>query len=129
MMADQKAADPSLPAGLPKTCGINHVFLSVNDLARSKPFYAALMPRLGYPAAHDFGNVLGWSGSGGSIWLKQADPRYTGESFSKDRVGLCEVAFNAENRAQIDSLAREVASFGGRILDPPRDYPEYVKVD
>lgn len=126
-MANQKAADPSLPAGIPNTGGINHVFLTVNDLARSKPFYAALMPRLGYPTAHDFGNILGWSCSSGSIWLKQADPRYAGESFSKDRVGLCEVAFNAESRGQVDSLARNVASFGGRILDPPREYPEYVK--
>jgi len=125
--AKPEAVRASRPAKTPKTGGVNHVFLTVNDLARSKPFYAALMPRLGYPAAHDFGNVLGWSGTGGSIWLKQADPRYAGETFSKDRVGLCEVAFNAEYRAQVDSLAHDIESFGGRILDPPREYPEYVK--
>jgi predicted lactoylglutathione lyase len=64
---------------------------------------------------------------GGSFWLKEADPRYAGEIFSKDRVGLCEVAFNAESRAQVDALAREIKIFGGRILNSPREYPEYVK--
>lgn len=120
-------ASPSVKTpAIPKTGGINHVILNVNDLARSKPFYAALMPRIGYPTALEFGNFLGWYGNGCSFWLKQADPRYAGETFSKDRVGLCEVAFNAESRAQIDSLARDLESFGGRILDPPREYPEYA---
>ena len=106
--------------------GVHHVFLTVNDLKRSRPFYAALMPRLGFPDPHDFGTVLGWSGAGGSFWLKQADPRYAGDTFSKDRVGLCEVAFRAEGRTQIDALAADVPKWGGRILDQPREYPEYM---
>jgi glyoxylase I family protein len=108
------------------TGGVHHVFLTVNDLKRSRPFYAALMPRLGFPEPHDFGAVLGWSGAGGSFWLKQADPRYSGDTFSKDRVGLCEVAFRAEGRAQIDALAADVPKWGGRIIDPPKEYPEYM---
>src|SRR5207253_2392557 len=63
---------------------------------------------------------------GGSVWIQQADPRYAGDTFSKDRVGLCEVAFRAESRAQVDALARDVAAWGGTILHPPREYPEYV---
>jgi glyoxylase I family protein len=122
---------------MPETGAIHHVILTVNDLARSKAFYAALMPRLGYPDVYDLGGFLGWSckrgrfrpcnAGGGSFWLKQADPIHTNESFSKDRVGLCELAFNAENRAQVDSLAHDIESFGGRILNLPREYPEYVK--
>jgi glyoxylase I family protein len=115
-------------AASPKTGGVHHVFLSVKDLARSRAFYAALMPRLGYPGVSDFegGPVVGWYGSGGSFWIKPADARYAGDAFSKDRVGLCEVAFRAESRAQVDALARDVAAWGGTILDPPREYPEYV---
>ena len=118
---------PPTEAPVPPTGGVHHVFLAVNDLARSRPFYAALMPRLGYPGTSDEGGpVAGWWGACGSFWLKQADPRYAGATFSKDRVGLCEVAFRAESRAQVDALARDVAGFGGKILDPPREYPEYV---
>jgi glyoxylase I family protein len=117
---------PPTAAPVRATGGVHHVFLTVNDLKRSRPFYAALMPRLGFPEPHDFGTVLGWSGAGGSFWLKQADPRYATDTFSKDRVGLCEVAFRAEGRGQIDALAADVPKWGGRILDQPKEYPEYM---
>jgi glyoxylase I family protein len=110
--------------------GIHHVFISVKDFNRSRSFYARLMPRLGYPGTWEYPDAdrpsVGWLGAGGSFWIKQADPRYAGDTFSKDRVGLCEIAFQGESRAQIDTLAREIPEWGGRILDPPREYPEYV---
>jgi catechol 2,3-dioxygenase-like lactoylglutathione lyase family enzyme len=108
--------------------GIHHVFITVNDLARSKPFYAALMPRLGYPAAWEYESELsvGWLGAAGSFWVKQATPEHVGAAFSKDRVGLCEIAFRADSRDEVDALARDVVAFGGSILTAPREYPEYV---
>jgi catechol 2,3-dioxygenase-like lactoylglutathione lyase family enzyme len=109
--------------------GIHHVFITVNDVARSRPFYAALMPRLGYPGVWDFANdgrSIGFLGQAGSFWIKQAEAQYVGATFSKDRVGLCEIAFRAANRGQVDALARDVPGWGGTILDPPREYPEYV---
>src|SRR5262249_20669515 len=114
----------------PASGGVHHVFLSVNDLKRSRAFYARLMPRIGYPGVWEYpgaeGGAVGFLGSGGSVWLKQAAPAFAGETFSKDRVGLCEVAFRAGSRAHVDAVASEITSFGGAILDPPRDYPEYV---
>lgn len=113
----------------PTVGGIHHVFITVNDIARSRPFYAALMPRLGYPGTWDYtgdGGSIGFLGSGGSFWLKQADARFARDTFCKDRVGLCEIAFRAESRAQVDALARDIEGLGGRVLDPPREYPEYV---
>jgi hypothetical protein len=104
---------------------VHHVILTANDLARSRPFYAVLMPRIGYPGISDYGTAVGWFGTGGSFWIKQADARHAGATFSKDRVGLCEVAFRAESRAQVDALARDLPNWGGTILDPPREYPEY----
>ena len=115
------------PTTVPSTGGVHHVILTVNDLARSSRFYAALMPRLGYPGVVEYaGASVGWFGPGGSFWIKRADARYAGEAFSKDRVGLCEVAFRAGSRAQVDALAAGVAALGGTILDLPREYPEYV---
>ena len=117
---------PTAPA-VPAVNGVHHVILSVNDLERSRAFYAALMPRLGYPGFQDYPGVsAGWYGAGGSFWIKQAGRRHAGDTFSKDRVGLCEVAFRAESRVQVDALARDVREWGGTILDPPREYPEYV---
>ena len=110
----------------PVSGGIHHVFITVNDLARSRSFYAALMPRLGYPGMWDYGLSIGCLSPTGSFWIKQADARFTGETFCKDRVGLCEIAFRAESRGQVDALARDIPAWGGAILDPPREYPEYV---
>jgi glyoxylase I family protein len=118
---------PTVPA-TPAVNGVHHVFLNVSNLARSRAFYAALMPRLGYPAIWEYENAsaVGWLGAGGSFWIKQADARHAGDTFSKDRVGLCEVAFRAERRDQVDALSRDLPNFGGRLLDAPREYPEYV---
>jgi len=120
---------PPTSPRVPTVNGVHHVFITVNDLARSRPFYTALMPRLGYPGVWDYdgsGQSLGFLGNGGSFWIKQAPPEHSGASFSKDRVGLCEIAFRAENREQIDALGRDLEAWGGTILDPPREYPQYV---
>lgn len=111
--------------------GVHHVIVNVNDLARARRFYGWLMPRLGYPGVTDAEGVTGYWGTGGSFWIKQAAARFATDAFSKDRVGLCEIAFRAESRAQVDTLARELAAEGARILDPPREYaytPGYYAV-
>ncbi len=105
---------------------INHLILTVNRYEQACRFYDWLMPQLGYSAGvHDYGTMRGWSAESGSFWIKQADTRFAADTFNKDRVGLCEVAFQGESRAQIDALAKAVAANGGRILDPPREY-DYV---
>ena len=106
--------------------GVHHVFINVTDLARSRPFYAWLMPRLGYPGAADHDGISGYFGEAGSFWVKEADARFAADRFDKDRVGLCEIAFRAGSRAQVDALAQELAAKGIPILHPPREYPEYV---
>jgi catechol 2,3-dioxygenase-like lactoylglutathione lyase family enzyme len=112
---------------MPHTGRIDHVILTVNDLNRSRPFYTALMAFLGYGATWDYdGTSVGYMSGGGSFWIRQADARYVGESFCKDRVGLCEVAFRADSRDQVEQLARQVVAWGGAILHAPREYPEYV---
>jgi|SRR5262245_37749594 len=121
---------PPTAPDVPSVGGVHHVFLTVNELQRSRVFYEKLMPRLGYPAVWEYPGAenvtVGFMGNCGSLWLKQAVAPFVGETFSKDRVGLCELAFRAESREQVDALARDVEGFGGAILDPPRDYPEYV---
>jgi catechol 2,3-dioxygenase-like lactoylglutathione lyase family enzyme len=108
--------------------GVHHVFVNVTDVGRAREFYGWLMPLLGYPGVSDYGGIIGWYGDGGSFWLKQAAAV---EPFSKDRVGLAEIAFRAERREQVDALARELTARGARILDPPREYdytPGYYAV-
>jgi catechol 2,3-dioxygenase-like lactoylglutathione lyase family enzyme len=111
--------------------GVHHVIVNVRELARSRAFYGWLMPRLGYPGMTEHASGCGWYGDHGSFWIKVADPRFAADTFHKDRVGLCELAFRADSRAQVDELARDLAATGATILDPPRDYayvPGYYAV-
>lgn len=115
--------------GCPPTTGpgrVHHVFINVKDMERARRFYGWLMPLLGYGSTWDFGGGCGYLGPSGSFWLKAADPRFAGDEFHKDRVGLCEIAFAATSREQVDALARALAERGVRILHPPHEYPEYV---
>jgi len=115
--------------GCPPTSGagrVHHVFVNVKDMARAREFYGFLMPRLGYQAGWEYENSQGYLSPHGSFWLKPADARFADDGFDKDRVGLCEIAFAANTRAEVDALHRALVERGVTILDPPREYPHYV---
>ena len=101
---------------------IDHLIITVNSYEQACQFYNWLMPKVGYSHLHDYGTMRGWATDTGSFWIKKASAQFAPDLFHKDRVGLCEVAFRADNRAQVDALAREVEANGGKILDSPREY-------
>lgn len=106
------------------TGSVHHVFINASNLERSREFYAWLMPQLGYPAQWQFdASSCGWLGAAGSFWIKQTAPEFSRDTFHKDRVGLCEIAFRAETREQVDELYRQLLHRGAMVLDAPREYP------
>jgi len=115
--------------GCPPTTGagrVHHVFVNVRDIGRARAFYAWLMPLLGYASRTDWEQVSGWVSPSGSFWIKPADASFAGDRFDKDRVGLCEIAFAADRREDVDALARALEGRGVPLLHAPREYPEYV---
>jgi catechol 2,3-dioxygenase-like lactoylglutathione lyase family enzyme len=114
--------------------GIDHLMINANDYHKAVGFYGWLMPRIGYPQSITFNepaSMTGYYGDYGSLWVVASEPTRRGETFDKGRVGLREIAFRAESRQQIDDLARDISSHGGRILDLPREYdyrPGYYSV-
>jgi glyoxylase I family protein len=105
---------------------VHHVIVTVKDLGRSRPFYEWLMPRLGYATNWSYEGGNGWLSPAGSFWLKPADSRFAAATFHKDRVGLCEIAFAAATRDDVDALHKALVERGATILDAPREYPQYV---
>lgn len=106
--------------------GIDHIIINVNNFENARHFYDWLMPQVGYSeGVHDFAGTRGWSSKAGSFWIKKAATPFAADTFHKDRVGICEIAFRGESRAQIDALAQELEAHGAKILDPPREY-EYA---
>jgi glyoxylase I family protein len=108
---------------------INHLMINVNRFDQAKVFYDWLMPQIGYsgsmgyPAGGKRG--VGYYHDGGSMWIQEAEEPFRRDSFHRHRVGLCEIAFAAGSRAQIDKLASEIEAHGGSVTDPPREY-DYV---
>lgn len=109
--------------------GIDHLMINANNFDKSVRFYSWLMPKIGYPEKHDYPGddpLVGFSGAAGSMWLSNSASNLRTDNFDKRRVGLREIAFRADNRAQVDAVAKEVESNGGKILDPPKEYPQYA---
>jgi glyoxylase I family protein len=105
--------------------GIDHLMINCNEYEAAVRFYSWLMPKIGYGQSRSYDQPLrmtGWFGDGTSIWVSASEEATGRQSFDKRRVGLREIAFHAQSRAQIDELAREIESHGGKILDPPRGY-------
>ncbi len=105
--------------------GVHHVIVNVRDLGRSRGFYEWLMPRLGYAAIWELPDSVGFMGPIGSFWIKQSAPEFAADTFHKDRVGLCEVAFRANTREEVDALGRDLQARGVVLIEGPRDY-DYV---
>jgi catechol 2,3-dioxygenase-like lactoylglutathione lyase family enzyme len=109
--------------------GIDHVMINANDFERAVKFYSWLMPKLGYPQKHEFGGpdpVIGFSGDSGSVWLMKSAADFRADRFDKRRVGLREIAFGADDRALVNAIAKEIEQHGGKVLDPPKAYPQYT---
>ena len=116
---------------------IDHLMINVNRFEDARRFYSWLMPALGYTNTMSFPDdgpkrgIGWWTQSGGSIWVQEAGAPYRSDEFHGHRVGLCEIAFAAENRAQIDDLTGEIERHGGKVTDTPHEYdymPGYYAV-
>jgi catechol 2,3-dioxygenase-like lactoylglutathione lyase family enzyme len=109
--------------------GIDHLMINANRFEASVKFYSWLMPLIGYPEKNEYGGedpVTGFAGPSGSLWLSNSAANLRTDNFNKRRVGLREIAFRADSRAQVDAVAKEVEANGGKILDAPQEYPQYA---
>lgn len=111
--------------------GINHLDLTVSDLAASEPFYRSVLGFMGFePKRLAHGNThlpLFHSTEEGqrvfSIALQPARNRRPHDRYSP---GLHHVAFTASSRADVDRLHARLVEMGAVVLDPPAEYPHYA---
>jgi glyoxylase I family protein len=108
-----------------QTRGLDHVDLTVTDLARSVAFYGELLPALGFRRLLEEDQAV-WANAHLSIAIRPADESQRGVAFNRFRVGLHHLAFRAFSRADVDRFHEYlVAQPTLEILDPPREYPQY----
>jgi glyoxylase I family protein len=106
--------------------GIDHIYVTVADLARSRAFYRFLVDVLGFreaestiagdPHAHFYNRHFGFS-------LRPA--RTTGVPHDPYAPGLHHFCFRVESEGEVDAAAAELAG-RGIAATAPRYYPEYA---
>jgi catechol 2,3-dioxygenase-like lactoylglutathione lyase family enzyme len=115
---------------MPRVVGIDHLVLSVGDLARSKTFYDKLLGFLGFKLKHSYPDMLGWSNGKTLFWIAQADARGKTRRYRKGDIGFHHYAFELSSRRDVDELGAFLAKSKMTIVDPPGEYyePSYYAV-
>ena len=82
--------------------GIEHLDLTVSDLARSVDFYERILPVLGFRRLADDPDNVRWANARLTIGLRAAESGQRRTAFNRYRAGLHHVALKALSRADID---------------------------
>jgi catechol 2,3-dioxygenase-like lactoylglutathione lyase family enzyme len=107
---------------MPRVVGIDHLVLSVGDLARSKAYYARVLGFLGFRLKYDIGDFAGWSNGRTLFWIAQADAQGRKRRHRKGDIGFHHYAFELESRAAVDALGAFLEKHGLPVADPPDSY-------
>jgi catechol 2,3-dioxygenase-like lactoylglutathione lyase family enzyme len=107
-----------------RTFGLDHLDLTVKDLARSVRFYTDVLSALGFCRLEEEKDFV-WANAHLNIAIHPAHAAERETAFNRHRVGLHHVAFRAHSREDIDRFHEFLLSRAVVVLDPPREYPEY----
>lgn len=103
--------------------GIAHLFVTATDFARSREFYARLLPFLGLEPVLDGEGFYYCVGGRTAFGLRACDPAHADERFDQTRVGLHHLCFRAREREDVDTLHEFVQELGAEIVHPPEEGP------
>jgi catechol 2,3-dioxygenase-like lactoylglutathione lyase family enzyme len=107
---------------MPRVVGIDHLVLSVSDLARSKVYYGRVLGFLGFKLKHDLSGFAGWSNGKTLFWIAQADSEGRKRKHRKGDIGFHHYAFELESRTAVDALGAFLEEHGLPVADPPDSY-------
>lgn len=102
---------------------LHHIDVHVRDLARTRRWFDAIAPYVGYRARakdpDDEDDFAGYEPSDGGR------PRIGFIAGASVAPGSVRLAFSAASRSGVDAAAAAVASLGARSLEGPSVHPEY----
>ena len=98
--------------------GIAHVYITVADFDRARPFYQSLMALFDMRCLVDNAELYYCVGGRTGLGIRRAhDPA----AFDPYRAGLHHLCFRARSREGVEDVAAAVESFGGVLVHPPRE--------
>ena len=113
---------------------IDHLQITVKDMALAEPFYDKLMPILGFDLAkkskgrvpaHEF-DVIEYVHPNVVIGINSPRAVFKDELINRRKPGsIHHLAFQAENEAQVDECYEKIKAIGAEIVNPPQLYPQH----
>jgi len=113
---------------------IDHIQITVKDMAGAVRFYDRFLPLLGFSLhakssatidKHDF-YVVEYTHPRLSFAITSPRTAFADDQVHRRRPGsLHHLAFRARSRDDVDRLHDALKALGAEIVSPPRHYPEY----
>lgn len=113
---------------------IDHIQITVKDIATAEPFYDKLLSLFGFDLRrkgsavieeHEF-HVIEYVHPRLAFAITSPRRAFVGDAINRRRPGaLHHIAFRAGSRAEVDSLHSDLKGLGATIVSAPREYPEY----
>jgi glyoxylase I family protein len=94
-----------------QTSGLNHIILTVSDLAQSRAFYGDLLGFEINDLTAEYG-VFYFVTGGVAIWFVTHEQTAPGDRFSEFRLGLDHLAFTAPSEEALRALADKLLAAG-----------------
>ena len=114
---------------------VDHVEITVGDMATAVPFYDRLLPLLGFDLGHRSEafiethekRVVSYEHPRLGFAITSPLSAFANDPINRRKPGaLHHLAFRAKSRADVDRLYIELQAIGATIEHPPREYPEYT---
>lgn len=95
---------------------LHHVEINVSNLEKSRAFYEALLPKMGYTLFQEW--ELGFSYKMNTTYLVfvQTIEKHMDSSYHRGRTGLNHLAFHADSRKQVDEITEMLEALETEIL-------------
>ncbi|MGH8666977.1 MAG: VOC family protein [Burkholderiales bacterium] len=107
-----------------RVVGIDHISLRVSDFERSKAFYGALLPFMGFKVLDEYDDAIGWTNGRTRVWVGRADTAGRKRKHRIGEVGLHHYAFELRSRRDVDTLEAFVRKLGAPVVDSAGEYYE-----
>lgn len=105
---------------------LGHLGINVSDLARSRAYYAQLLPTLGFEVFLDNPDEFAYRPAGGKVGtFLFFYPSTIASTFSREHTGLQHLAFIVPSRSAVESARDLAIELGSEIVHQPKEWPEY----
>lgn len=101
--------------------GIAHVQLTVNDMARSKPFYEKLLHSIGMVTLLDGADYFYCIGGKTGVAISPASEDFSASCFNQRHPGLHHLCFRAKSREDVEEIYRTALGLGAAIIREPEE--------